>query len=250
MMRGVCPICGKGLNYSSKKNGKAAMPAHTNAKNPSITDPSFTVQEAQSYGSAAAGSGDDAPSRNAARDGSPSAATAGPDAELVERLARIKELRAAEEKLRKERESLEIKTAAQEPPIVLLERFRGPRPGFNYSTWFKAFGTFGDLRDMGDSPHLLGEIEELEDFDVPAAFYSSTILGQVKWKGLRSRKKVIDDLNNVAPWNGSDFRDVYPKWEYRYYIAEMVGDVVVRIYEHKARQPWNRSARDMGFKGR
>lgn len=161
---------------------------------------------------------------------------------------RIEELRRIEREAKAERESLETKTTAQQPPIGKLEDFR-ERKGFAYSTWFKAFGTFGDLRDMGDSPTLLGEMEELEDMDVPAAFYSSSILGKVKWKGRIEREKLIDDLNKVSAWNPEDFRSVYPKWEYRYYVAEMVGDVTVNIWEHKARQPLNRKAKQNGYKG-
>jgi hypothetical protein len=172
----------------------------------------------------------------------------GPSKEQIEReQKRIAELRRIEEEARKEREGLEAKTAAQQPPVRDLDSFK-ERKGFVYSTWFKAFGTFGDLRDMGDSPPLLGEIEELEDFDVPAAFYSSTILGKVKWKGQRERQSLIDELNTVGPWNPSDFRDVYPSWEYRYYKAEMVGDVVVQIFEHKAKQPLTKKDRILGFK--
>jgi len=155
-------------------------------------------------------------------------------------------LRKIEESAKSERKTLEAPNAAMMPPIRafgdLVER-----KGFNYSTWFKAFGTFGDLRDMGDSPPLLGEMEELEDFDVPKAFYSSTILGKVKWNGRMDRGLLIDKLNMAASWAPQDFRDIYPQWEYRYYVAEMVGDVVVQIFEHKARFPLDSRSKGRGF---
>lgn len=147
---------------------------------------------------------------------------------------------------RQERESLETKTAAQQPPTRDLEDFE-KRKGFQYHTWFKAFGTFGDLRDMGDSPTLLGEMEELEDMDVPAAFYSSAKLGKVKWPGIKPLAELIEELGD-AVFGGADFRDIYPRWEYRYYVAEGVGNVVVQIYERKARQPLDKKARSNGYK--
>lgn len=167
-------------------------------------------------------------------------------AEILERERRIQELRRVEESAKAERKTLEAPNAAMMPPIRAFGDLK-ERKGFVYSTWFKAFGTFGDLRDAGDSPPLLGEMEELEDFDVPAAFYSSGILGKVKWDGNISRETLIDRLNSAASWNPQDFRDVYPKWEYRYYVAEQVGDVVVQIFEHKARQPLDARSKERGF---
>lgn len=168
--------------------------------------------------------------------------------DILREQRRIEELRRIENEARAERALLEEKTAAQEPPIGRLEDFE-PRKGFEYYTWFKAFGTFGDLKDMGDSPHLLGEMEELENMDVPAAFYSSTVLGKVKWKGRVEKEKILDELNSRAAWSPEDFRDIYPRWEYRYYVAESVGNVVVNIWEHKARQPLTRKAKLDGYKG-
>ncbi len=168
--------------------------------------------------------------------------------EIKADLARIAELKRIEADAKREREQMEGKVAAQEPPVRDLKNFRR-REGFQYSTWFKAFGTFGDLRDLGDSPALLGDMEELEDFDVPAAFYSSSKLGKVKWNGVRDREDLIRELNKVSEWAPEDFRDVYPRWEYRYYRAEMVGDVVVAIYEHKARQPLDRKSIREGYRG-
>jgi hypothetical protein len=167
-----------------------------------------------------------------------------------ERARRIEELRLIEEEARIEREQIEEKVAAQAPPERGIDNFPGERKGFNYHTWFKAFGTFGDMRDMGDSPTLLGDMEELEDMDVPSAFYSSGILGKVKWRGRKDREKLIDELNAVAPWNGNDFRDVYPKWEYVYKITESVGDVVVQEFTYRACRPYNVESRARGFKSR
>lgn len=179
-----------------------------------------------------------------AADGAPSAPSRD---EIIQRERRVEELKRIEAQARKEREEIESKTAAQQAPVYPFEDFERKK-GFNYSTWFKAFGTFGDLRDMGDSPQLLGDMEELEDFDVPSAFYSSTLLGKVKWKGIVSRETVIAELNSVAPWKGSDFREVYPRWEYRYFVAELVGDVMVGMYEWKARQPLDKRSRQRGYK--
>lgn len=173
----------------------------------------------------------------------------GPEPEEIRRNAeRVERLRQIEEEARREREEIEEKVAAQRPPVRDIGELE-QRKGFVYTTWFKAFGTFGDIRDMGtDSPQLLGEMEELEDFDVPAAFYSSGILGKVKWKGYVERETIIDQLNTVAPWNGADFRDVYPRWEYRYFVAEMVGNVVVQTFEYKAKHPMGKKDGIYGFR--
>jgi phytoene/squalene synthetase len=167
---------------------------------------------------------------------------------VVERERRIEILRKIEEEARLERESLVELNAAQRPPVADLETFER-RKGFRYDTWFKAFGTFGETREVGDSPTLLGEQEELDDYSVPAAFYSSGVLGKVKWTGrILSRDEVIAELNSVAAWYPDDFRDVYPRWEYRYYVAEMVGDVTVAVYEHKAKQPLDARDEARGWK--
>lgn len=176
------------------------------------------------------------------------APTASPEQIRAQQL-RIAELRRLEEDARRERERLETKVAAQEPPIRALGDFER-REGFEYSTWFKAFGTFGTLRELGDSPQLLGEMEELEEFDVPSAFYSSSLIGQVKFPDVVPLAGVMGKLNAAAPWQGEDFREIYPQWDYRYYVAEMVGDVVVQIFEHKARQPITGKDRGNGYVGR
>lgn len=163
---------------------------------------------------------------------------------------RIEELRQIEEQARAERQKLEGLNAAQAPPARDFGEFQ-KRKGFRYASWFKAFGTFGDLRDLGDSPPLLGEMEELEDFDVPAAFYSSAILGKVRWIGIVAREDLLKLLNQTLfPEDGFDFRDVYPSWQYRYFVAEMVGDIVVQIFEYQAKQPLTKKDRVRGFRGR
>lgn len=192
------------------------------------------------------------PATRAGEPAAPSAAatTRGPpDAEALRAAQRrVEELRKVEREAREERERIETKVAAQKAPIRAL-RDLVVKPGFRYDTWFKAFGTFGDLRDK-DSPRLLGEMTELEDFDVPSAFHSGAKLGKVKWAGqIRDREQIIRELNDVAFFR-EDFRELYPKWEYRYYVAEMVGNVVVQIYEHEAQQPLDKKLRGKGVMGR
>jgi hypothetical protein len=162
----------------------------------------------------------------------------------VERARRIDELRLIEDEARLEREGIEEKIAARAPPEKGTDEFV-ERKGFNYHSWLKAFATFGELRDMGDSPTLLGEMEELEQFDVPAAFHSGAKLGKVKWKGIQDREALIEKINAAILPAGADFRDVYPQWEYTYKITESVGDVVVQEFVHRARKPFTK-----GYKSR
>ena len=166
--------------------------------------------------------------------------------ELQKQQQRVEELRKIEKEAREERERIETKVAAQMAPIRALADFE-ERKGFTYTTWFKATGTFG--REAGYSP-LLGEMTELEDFDVPSQFFSGAMIGKVKWQGVREREELIGILNKAAAWSPDDFRDIYPRWEYRYYVAEMVGNVVVQIYEHEARQPLDKKQRGKGVMGR
>lgn len=144
---------------------------------------------------------------------------------------------------------LEEGFAAQRPPSRGITDFE-TRKGFQYHTWFRAMGTFGNMEEMRgtDSPPILGEMEELEDFDVPAAFFSGAKLGKVKWPGIRSREELIEELNTTMLPANTDFRDVYPHWEYHYFIAESVGPVVVQTFDYRAKQPLNGRDRLNGFK--
>ena len=183
---------------------------------------------------------DGAPSRNAAGEGAPSsrrAALTPEEKELLARQRKIEELQRTEEEARRERLKLQGDVVARGPPKLEFREFGGKRKGFTYTTWFKAFGSMNQSDNMGDSPTLLDEMEELDDLSIPSAFYSHGITGQVKWAGIRDREELIADLNSQSPWAGLDFREIYPKWEYYYQIVESVGNVAVRIYEYRAKHP-------------
>lgn len=120
-----------------------------------------------------------------------------------------------------------------------------------YSTWFRAVGTMGSLDEMrgGHSPDLMRD--DIEDAPAAAAFYSNegTVLGRVKWDGIRPLDELIADLNTKLQYEGEevrgfDFRDVYERWEYRYQVVETFGGrggyskVVSQIVvEHRACRP-------------
>lgn len=164
--------------------------------------------------------------------------------EEIKAAKRLKEIELQKKKLEAERQRLLPKVAAREPQTFRLADFRR-REGFTYHTWFKALGTFGGIREMkgGDTPDLVNEMMEFQDFDIPSAFYSHSILGQVKWAGIRDREGLIKKLNLSADWAPNDFRDIYLRWEYTYQIVESVGDVPVAIFEYRAAYPkrrgWN-----------
>lgn len=116
------------------------------------------------------------------------------------------------------------------PAGMRVEKPSG-RSGARFFTHFKAFGTVGALADMRqvESPDLLNE--DLEDFNAPAAFYSnqSGILGQARWNGIVPLDVLIERLNDQLQFSGEgskrfDFREVYPHWEYRYQVTEVLGD--------------------------
>jgi hypothetical protein len=177
----------------------------------------------------------------------PATATA-TEKEMLEREQRIEELRRTERDARREREALEVKNVAQDVPTHPLEEFQR-EPGFKYNTWFKAVGSFGEAWDGvdGDSPHLMQENDDYaSEYGVDAAFTSRSKLGKVRWNGEVSRETVLDELNTTA-FGGDDFRDIYPTWEYRYFLTKQIGNVVVGMFEHKARQPIGPKDRAMGY---
>ena len=195
-----------------------------------------------------------APSRNApaaqeapSRPAAPATATAS-ERDIYERERRVDELRRIEQSAREEREAIQEKNVAQSVPTFRLKDFREEK-GFTYNTWFKAVGSFG--QEWGgvdaDSPHLLVEDDdEARGFGVDAAFTSRSKLGKVKWKGRVERETIIKELNDTA-FQGDDFREIYPTWEYRYFLTKQIGDVVVGIFEHKARYPLNAKGRAQGY---
>lgn len=151
--------------------------------------------------------------------------------------------------LEKRRRELTPTVAAMQPPTQRFKSFKGKREGFSYTTWFKAIGSMESLAELkgGDSPSIVNEMMEFDDYDIPSAFYSHSILGKVKWKGIRDRERIIAELNFVAPWSGNDFRDIYSKWEYTYRVVESVGDVPVNIYEYRAKQPRTNKDKSVGW---
>lgn len=183
--------------------------------------------------------------REAPRGGTPT----GAERERIRTLERLEEVEKQLAALEKERRELIPKTAAMAPPTAPIGEFQN-RKGFNYNTWFKAIGSMESLAELkgGDSPTIVNEFSEFDDFDVPSAFFSHTYLGKVKWRGIKDREEIISELNFKAPWSGNDFRDIYPKWEYVYRIVESVGDVVVNIFEYKAKQPRTQKDRVRGWK--
>jgi len=161
----------------------------------------------------------------------------------------LKEIEALQRRLEREKAALTQNVAAMRPitykiPRGGIKRLRGAQ----YSTWFKAMGAFKAGR-MGESPTLMLEMDEL-GFDVPDVFYSQAITGRVKFDGIVSLEYVINHLNSRAPWDGEDFRDIYPRWEYTYRIVESIGGVPVRFYEKRGKQPRNKKDRMDGFDGR
>lgn len=115
-------------------------------------------------------------------------------------------------------------------PTVTRPARPSGRLGAKFSTWFRAIGSAGNLRDMrgAESPDLLSE--DLEQFAAPAAFYSnqSGLLGRVRFKGVVGLEILIDKLNLVLQFTGEetrdfDFRNVYENWEYRYQVIETIG---------------------------
>lgn len=167
----------------------------------------------------------------------------------IEALQRREEIQKEIERLQKEDRKLTEKTAAMLPPTKSFKEFE-KRKGFRYHTWFKALGSMESLAELkgGDSPQIVNDFMEHEDYDIPSAFYSHTYLGKVKWDGIRDRELIIDELNFKAPWSGNDFRAIYAKWEYVYRVVESVGDVVVNIYEYRAKQPRNHKDKVRGWK--
>jgi hypothetical protein len=205
---------------------------------------------------------DGAPSRTAARSGDAPSRRQGEkpsekreltveERQLIDREKRIEELRRQEENARAERLRLQQLTVAQSPPTVGTEEFVRQR-GFVYATWFKARGA-RELGATGNYERMKELLNEGISFDVPSAFFSSSITAQVKWLGIRDREELIRELNETASWSNDgyqDFRDIYPEWEYYYQITESIGTVVVRIYEYKAHQPFESKDRRKGFHSR
>lgn len=176
----------------------------------------------------------------------------GATAEEKERIKALQELEKVEkqlEELRKKREELLPRTAAMGPPVQALNKLK-ERRGFSYHTWFKAIGSMESLADLkgGDSPSIINEMMEYEDYDIPSAFYSHSILGKVKWRGVRPLERIIEELN-FKGFSGNDFRAIYTRWEYTYRVVESVGDVPVNVFEVRAKQPRTAKDRRVGWKG-
>jgi hypothetical protein len=148
-------------------------------------------------------------------------------------LVRLQEIERERQRLEIERQKLIKAVGPLEIPKFDLRDFKKFR-GATYSTWFKAVGA-DRARDIGTSPKLLDE--EFNEFDLPKLFYSHSITGKVKWFGIVDRGYLIKHLNDRAPWDGNDFRDIYPNWEYTYQVREYLGGVWVRTYEYRAKSP-------------
>jgi hypothetical protein len=148
-------------------------------------------------------------------------------------------------RLRREREELDREIAAaemeRERRVVekrrLYDRFEDIRKhrGRIYSTWFRAYGTTGrhgdfDETDTGTAAYqrlealIYSFTEDESGLEFPAAFRSQqgSILGQVKWRGLRRLETIIAELNAVLGIDPEDFREVYPVWSYRYFVLEQL----------------------------
>lgn len=147
-----------------------------------------------------------------------------------------------EKAIQKEKRALIPKVAAMDAPVVRWDgRFDSIRKirGATYATWFKAAGAF-DQRDIGSSPKLLDN--EFEDLDYPSVFYSQAVTGKVRWNSYRTRRYLIEHLN-VTGFQGNDFRNIYPAWEYVYQLREYIGGVLVKINEYRAASPRRRGWR-------
>lgn len=113
------------------------------------------------------------------------------------------------------------------PGGVVVQRPRSLRKAARYETWFKAMGTTGELEDLrGRSPDIVNEV--VEEYGAPAAWYSTQILGQVRFKGELALEFLIDELNSKLQFVGEgpadfDFRRDYPQWSYRYQVIEYIG---------------------------
>lgn len=168
---------------------------------------------------------------------------------VPEEAARLKKVEKQIKELEKERAELRPKVAAMQPPELQLPEAGIKRNrGSQYSTWFKAQGSFGNRADWDSYSQMAGLLDDMEmDFDAPAAFYSNAVMGRVKFPGIVDREVLISQLNDIAGWNG-DFRDIYPRWEYTYRIVESIGGVPIQFFTHKAKQPLSKKDRARGWK--
>lgn len=128
-------------------------------------------------------------------------------------------------------------------PKIVVDNRPTDRAGAEYTTVFRAMGTFGDLEELrGRSPSILQD--DIEEIGAPAAWYSTQggLLGQANFPGIVPLDILLDRLNDSLQFLGEespnfDFRTAYPRWEYRYHVVETLGPTDRVITDIRDRRP-------------